>query len=123
MVTVGTPRAPQGLGQAGRRFWRAITGVYELSPSETESLRQAVRVVDLLERIDAQRVAEDLTVVGSVGQQKSHPLLAASEAQRRVLEVLLNALALPLPDELVGRRRSPAATAAAQARWRERRSS
>jgi hypothetical protein len=123
MVTVGTPRAPDGLGPAGRRFWRAVVGAYELSPSETESLRQAVRVVDLLERIDAQLVAEDLTVVGSVGQQKPHPLLAASEAQRRVLEVLLNALALPLPDELVGRRRSPAATAAAQARWRERRSS
>jgi hypothetical protein len=53
MVTVGTPRAPHGLGQAGRRFWRAVTGAYELSPSETESLRQAARVVDLLERIDA----------------------------------------------------------------------
>jgi hypothetical protein len=123
MVTVGTARAPHGLGQAGRRFWRAITGAYELSPSETESLRQAVRVVDLLERIDAQLVAEDLTVVGSVGQQKSHPLLAASEAQRRVLEQLLNAMALPPPHEIEGRRRSPAATAAAQARWRERRSS
>jgi hypothetical protein len=123
MVTVGTPRAPDGLGSAGRRFWRAVTGAYELSPSETESLRQAARVVDLLERIDAQLVAEDLTVVGSMGQQKSHPLLASAVEQRRVLEGLLNAMGLPLPGEVEGKRRSPAATAAAQARWRERRSS
>jgi hypothetical protein len=123
MVTVSTPRAPDGLGQAGRRFWRAVTGVYELSPGEIESLRQAARVVDLLERIDAQLVAEDLTVVGSVGQQKAHPLLASAAEQRRVLEQLLNAMALPMPNEIEGRRRSPAAVAAAQARWRERRSS
>jgi len=123
MVTVGTPRAPDGLGQAGRRFWRAVSGAYELSPGETESLRQAVRVVDLLERIDAQLVAEDLTVVGSVGQQKSHPLLASAVEQRRVLEALLNAMALPLPSEIEGKKRSPAALHAAQQRWRERRSS
>jgi hypothetical protein len=121
MVTVGTPRAPDGLGQAGRRFWRAVTGAYELSPSETESLRQAARVVDLLERIDAQLVAEDLTVVGSMGQQRSHPLLASAAEQRRVLEGLLNAMALPMPSEVEGKRRSPAALHAAQQRWRERR--
>jgi hypothetical protein len=121
MVTVGTPRAPDGLGQAGRRFWRAVTGAYELSPGETESLRQAARVVDLLERIDAQLVAEDLTVVGSMGQQRSHPLLASAAEQRRVLEGLLNAMALPMPSEVEGKRRSPAALHAAQQRWRERR--
>ena len=83
-------------------------------------LAQACRVIDLLERI-AQLVAEDLTVAGSRGQERAHPLLAAAVEQRRALESLTNALSLPMPNEIEGRRRSPAATAAAQARWRERR--
>jgi hypothetical protein len=47
----------------------------------------------------------------------------ASVEQRRTLDGLLNALRLPFPNEVEGRRRSPGAVAAAQARWRERRTS
>ena len=123
MATKRGPAAPQGLGQAGRRFWRSIVAAYELSPGEAELLRQACRTVDLLDRLDAQLVAEDLTVAGSRGQERAHPLLTVAVEQRRTLEGLLNGMALPMPNEIEGRRRSPAATAAAQARWRERRTS
>jgi hypothetical protein len=115
--------APPGLGASGRTFWRNIVAVYELSPAEAQLLVQACRVVDLLERIDLQLVAEDLTVAGSRGQERAHPLLTVAVEQRRTLEALLNAMALPFPDEVAGRRRSPVQVAAAQARWRERRSS
>jgi hypothetical protein len=115
--------APQGLGPAGGAFWRSITRVYELSPGEVELLRQACRTIDVLDRVDGQLVAEDLTVAGSRGQERAHPLLGVAVEQRRTLEALLNAMALPMPNEIEGRRRSPAAVAAAQARWRERRSS
>jgi hypothetical protein len=100
-----------------------VLASYELSPAECELLRQACRTVDLLERIDAQLVVEDLTVAGSRGQERAHPLLGAAVEQRRVLESLTNALSLPMPNEIEGRRRSPSAVAAAQARWRERRTS
>ena len=123
MATKRGPVPPQGLGQAGRRFWRAIVSAYELSPGEAQLLVQACRTVDLLERIDAQLVAEDLTVAGSRGQERAHPLLGAAVEQRRVLEALLNALALPMPGEVEGKKRSPAALHAAQERWRQRRSS
>ena len=86
-------------------------------------LAQACKVIDLLDRIDTQLIAEDLTVPGSRGQERCHPLLSAAVEQRRTFESLLNAMALPLPSEIEGRKRSPAALHAAQQRWRERRSS
>jgi hypothetical protein len=96
---------------------------YDLSPGELALLEQACRCADLLARIDEQLANEDLTVPGSRGQMRSHPLAYLSLDQRKVFEGLMNSLALPMPDETVGKRRSPQATAAAQARWRERRSS
>ena len=122
-MTAGRARPPEGLDAAGRRFWRSVLASYDLSPAECELLRQACRTVDLLERIDDQLSREDLTVPGSRGQQRNHPLLFASVEQRRTLGQLMNALALPMPDEIEGKKRSPAAVKAAQARWRERRTS
>lgn len=117
------PRAPASLGKAGRAFWRSVLASYELSPGEAEVLRQACRVVDVLDRLDAAIAdADDLMVEGSVGQMKAHPALASAAEQRRVLDVLLRGLALPMPEEAEGRRRSPAAREAAQARWRAQRS-
>lgn len=94
---------------------------YELSPAELAVLGRCCRTVDLLDRIDVALMDSDLTVEGSTGQPKAHPLLAVLADQERVLDALLRALALPMPDEDAGRRRSPAATAAAQARWRAQR--
>lgn len=111
-------RAPEGLGKAGRAFWRSVVTVYELSPAELQTLGQACRVTELLARLDAELLAADLTVTGSTGQPKAHPLLASSAEQRRVLDTLMRSLSLPMPDEKTGRRRSPSAQAAAQARWR-----
>ena len=105
----------------GKAFWRSTLAVYDLSPVEVVMLGQACAVVDLLARADADLAAANLTVVGSIGQPKAHPLMAASSELRRVLDVLLRSLALPMPDETTGRRRSPAASAAAQTRWREQR--
>ena len=118
---MSTPRPPQSLSAAGRRLWRGVVGAYELSPAEMELLRQACRTVDLLDRLDVELLDEPLTVTGSTGQPRSNPLLASSAEQRRTLEGLMRDLALPMPNEVEGRRRSPAAAAAAQARWRERR--
>jgi hypothetical protein len=119
---VTKPRPPAGIGADARRFWREVVGAYELSPGELETLRQAVVVVDQLARADAVlRESPDLLVEGSMGQARPHPLLAASVELRRTLDGLIRSLSLPMPDEHIGRRRSPTAVAAAQARWREQR--
>ena len=112
------PRPPAGLGAAGRSFWRSVVAVYDLSPVEKLLLGQAAAVADLLARTDAELAESDLTVLGSTGQPRAHPLLAASAVQRGVLDMLTRSLSLPMPDETNGRRRSPAAAAAANARWR-----
>jgi phage terminase small subunit len=111
-------RPPAGLGESGRAFWRSVVAVYDLAPAEFVMLAQACAVTDLLARADAELAAADLTVFGSAGQPKAHPLIAATADLRRVLDVLIRGLALPMPGETVGQRRSPVAMAAAQARWR-----
>jgi hypothetical protein len=116
---VSRPRAPAGLGEAGRRFWREMAAAYEFAPAELETLRQACRVVDVLARIDEELAVADVVSVGSRGQPVRHPLLEASADQRALLDQLLRALSLPMPDEDVGRRRSPQQVSAAQARWRQ----
>jgi hypothetical protein len=115
------PTAPKGLNPPGRALWRGVLAKYELSPAELGILAQATRVVDLLARIDAELAEAKLTVAGSTGQLRPHPLIAASADQRRVLDSLFRSLQLPMPGEAEGHRRSPAAVAAAQARWRAER--
>lgn len=116
------PRPPASLDEAGRALWRSVTGTYELAPAEVELLRQACRVTDNLVRIDAALIEDGPVVEGYNGQPRPHPLLAASADQRRVLDALIRSMALPMPGETEGRRRSPAAVANAQARWRAQRS-
>lgn len=94
---------------------------YELNPAELATLEEACRVKDLLWRIDELLREGDLIVDGSMGQDRANPLLRESVEQRKVLDILLRSLALPFPDEIDGRRRSPGATAAAQQRWRQQR--
>jgi hypothetical protein len=112
------PRAPSGLAAAGRRLWREMVSTYEFSPGELETLRQACRTADVLARIDVELGEADVTVIGSRGQPRSHPLLESSAEQRALLDQLLRSLALPMPDETEGTRRAPQQVAAAQARWR-----
>jgi hypothetical protein len=112
------PRPPSGLGAAGRRFWRSVTAEYLLSLAEIGILARACRVLDRMARMDAEiAAAASLTVLGSTGQPSPHPLLSSLDAAERTFDILVRALALPLPDERQGKRRSPSAAAAARARW------
>jgi hypothetical protein len=110
-------RAPSGLGKAGRALWRDIMAEFGLAPHERAILVQCCRVVDRLDAIEAELSGAALTVAGSTGQPKAHPLLAEWRLQARVLESLSRALSIPLDGEDVGRRRSPSAREAAVQRW------
>ena len=114
-------KRPDGLGLAGGALWRSVITTYVLSPAELATLERACRTMDLLERIDAELAAGGVSVEGSMGQIRSHPLIAVQADLSRVLNIQLMSLALPLPDEDVGRRRSPQQREAAQARWRGQR--
>jgi len=115
---MGTRRSPSGLGNTGRALWRDINAEFGLAPHERAILVQCCRVVDRLDAIETELCAAgSLTVAGSTGQPKAHPLLAEWRAQARVLESLSRALSIPLDGEDVGRRRSPSAREAAVQRW------
>jgi len=111
-------RPPAGLGESGRAFWRSVVAVYELSPAEALSLARACKTVDLLDEVDAAVADYGIVASGSRGQPVPNRLLMVRCELERSLDMLLRALALPMPDETAGHRRSPSATAAAQARWR-----
>jgi hypothetical protein len=117
-MSVKRPTPPPGLGTDGRRLWRDINTGYELAPHELAVLAEACRVTDRLTGIATALADAPLTVAGSTGQPRAHPLLAEARMQARVLESLARALAIPLPNESVGRRRSPTARENAMTRWR-----
>jgi hypothetical protein len=95
---------------------------FEFAPGELVLLARCCRTIDVLDRLDAVLLgADDLMVEGSVGQLKPHPALAAKADQERLLDQLVRGLNLPLEGEEEGRRRSPSAREAAQARWRAQR--
>ncbi len=110
-------RCPPGLGKSGRALWRKVNAEFGLAAHESAILTQVCRIVDRLDAIEAELSGAALTVAGSTGQPRAHPLLAEWRMQARVLESLSRALSIPLPGEDVGRRRSPTAREAALQRW------
>jgi hypothetical protein len=115
-------KPPTGLRAPGRRLWVSVAEKYVLTAGELEMLGQACRTCDELDRLErAVRGLAELTVQGSMGQPKPHPLLAEVRAHRLLLERLTTALALPDEDQEVGLRPGQRhAQKAARGRWRER---
>src|SRR5215217_7107261 len=113
-------RPPSGLKAPGRRLWTAVAGLYILTASEVEMLRQACRATDELDRLErAVRALPELTSTGSTGQLKPHPLLEEVRRHRLLLERLTSALNLPDEDQEVGLRPGQKhGRRAIQARWK-----
>jgi hypothetical protein len=125
-LNVAAGASPPSLDQF--RPWYAVLLVfgdgsfgYVLTAAEVEMLGQACRTCDELDRLEkAVRSLPELTVQGSMGQPKSHPLLAEVRAHRLLLERLTTALCLPDEDQEVGLRPGQRhARTAAQGRWRD----
>lgn len=98
-------RPPSGLKAPGKRLWASVADMYVLTASELAMLEQAARTVDEVDRLErAVRQLSDLTVRGSTGQPKAHPLLEEVRRHRVLLERLTSALCLPDESEEVGLR-------------------
>lgn len=98
---MSAPRAPKGLGPAGRRVWRGTLGErddgsrIELRADELPLLVELCRMAD-----DAARLRDELadapwTVSGSKGQQVVHPLRAELHRTLSSMDRLVRTLALP----------------------------
>ena len=100
------PAPPKGARTAGRRLWRAILADYELDEHELTLLRQAVRVADLCD--DLQAVVDNEGPVLRTGETvRAHPALVELRQQRIVLARLVVALRVPLGDETDGQQAPP----------------
>lgn len=123
MKADGTPERPTGLGAAGRRLWRAVAGGYDLRPDELILLESAARTLDTLAQIEAALVGAPLTVPGSAGQLREHPLMSEARHQRAAVAALLRQLALPDSDDEIAAVRSAARSRRGRELARERWSS
>ena len=92
------PRAPEGAGTAGKRLWKAVLADFELAEHEMVLLRQAVRVADLCDQLQAVVEAEG-PMVEVAGQPRTHPAVVELRQQRIVLARLVVALRVPLGDQ------------------------
>lgn len=92
------PRAPEGAGTAGKRLWRAVLADFELAGHEQVLLRQAVRVADLCDQLQAV-VATEGPLLRVDGQPRTHPAVIELRQQRIVLARLVVALRVPLGDQ------------------------
>ena len=88
-------RAPRNLGAAGQRFWRRVLDDYELSPAEEAVLSEACRVMDTLERLEAEAADQPLTETSPQGRVVN-PLLREARMQRQTLDRLVRSLGIPL---------------------------
>lgn len=106
--------APKGLDKRGRKFWRDVVSDYELRPDELVLLESACKCIDLIDNLEAGMAGQPLTVKGSMGQEREHPLLSEARQQRALLNRTL--VQLKLPDDAAGAKPNPH-RAAAQSRW------
>jgi hypothetical protein len=84
-----------------------------LDPGESVLLQELCRTVDAIDSIEAQLAADGLTVTGDRGQvPRAHPLLFNLIEHRKIASRLVAELALPMPGEQVGQRRTPQQKAA-----------
>ena len=128
MAEMKAPKAPAGLGAAGRKLWReslrprADGSQLHLRPDELLLLEQACRLADDLAALRERLEGEPLTVPGSKGQSVAHPLRAEIHRSLASLDRILRTLALPdAPGRAVdGTEKSDMARQLARQRWRGR---
>lgn len=92
------PTAPAGTKPGGRALWRSIVDDFELDEHELALLRQAVRTVDVIDKLQADIDKHGATVESPQGV-KVHPAIVEIRQQRLALARLLAALRLPTGDE------------------------
>lgn len=93
------PRAPSGLGTAGRALWRSVTAEFTFGASEMAVLTAACRQADDIVLLETSIAADGVTVLGSQGQPRLNATFTEVRQARLALAKLLGALALPDEDD------------------------
>ncbi len=92
---VETPEPPAETGQSARRLWSEVVGRFELDEHELALLTEAVRTIDLLDRLASVVDADGPMVTSARGERVIHPAAIEARQQRVVLTRLVASLRLP----------------------------
>ena len=118
-AVMAAPKAPVGLGKAGKAQWASIAGAYKLRPDEFTVLEHVARTADMIAMLTDAWVADGCptTTSGSMGQLVIHPLIAEIDKHRKSQAGFFRQLSLPDGDEVpvANQHRS-----AAQTKWSQR---
>jgi hypothetical protein len=99
--------SPKGLAAGGKAVWRSVIDAgYALDPAELVLLHRLCRAVDVLDRLDIELEDMGICTGGSTGQPRANPLLSEMREQVKLIDQLQRSLALPLPGESHGTRRT-----------------
>ena len=106
---------PRGLKRSGKAFWdNIIEDGYIFDPAETVILERLCRCLDTLDQIERDIAQMGTVTAGSRSQPRPNPMLREQRETLKLIEHLCRSLALPVPGEAHGKRRSPEAKAAAK---------
>lgn len=116
------PTLPKSLGAKSRKFWRSVTGEFELRADELVLLENACREMDLIDRLNEALEYADIHVEGSQGQPVINPLFGEIRQHRLALKQLLGQLDLPEGDTdgAAAAGRSSAGRHLAAVRWQSK---
>ncbi|HET8597725.1 MAG TPA: P27 family phage terminase small subunit [Castellaniella sp.] len=93
-------KAPSTLGQSGKKLWRDLQVEYDITDAASLAILQSLcETVDRLAECRKTIKADGLTVPGSGGQPRPHPLLQTEAEARRALLAHSRALRLDLSGE------------------------
>lgn len=92
-------KPPPRTKAAGRRLWKAILADYELDEHELTLLRQAVRVADLCDDLQAIVDTDGLMIATGDGSVRTHPAAVELRQQQVLLARLIVALRVPLGEQ------------------------
>ncbi len=92
------PKPPNRCGASGKRLWRSVLADYDLDEHELTLLRQAARIADACD--DLQAIVDAKGPLAEVrGILRAHPALVELRQQRITLARLIVALRVPLGEE------------------------
>lgn len=115
------PRAPAGLGDAGRSVWRRILAdvseEWELDARELVILEAASRQADLNRALESAITADGVMIMGSQQQPRMNAVATELRQGRIAVEKLLSSLALPGEDGRALTAAQKRAQSAAESRW------
>jgi hypothetical protein len=121
----GRPKAPAGLGAAGRDLWRSVLDEVPagllLDSHEAELLEHAARTADHVAALEKAIRKDGVTVQAPDGRLIVSPALVEARQQRLLLQRLLGGIAVAVDEE--AQPETPAqqqGRKAAQARWARR---